>query len=576
MIALFLLVSLVPIVLVQLFTFVFYVPSISGKIRTLIDDNLRQKGQNIRLLLKGEVDLIYQIAGDPGIADSIRSLSGTEPGTVALQESRLIASFSQLSLFHAALAGVGFIGDDGRLVEYDKYLMVRSAADFNRFFPLEQIRRKVDEKGGLQFFPTTLFRDRADLPKNLFLVAFPYIDVALQSKNGYLFLLLHEAALREILNPPDGALGILTRSFLFDADGRLLSAPEEWSFEKETGANPSMLATLGARLGEFQGKERNVTLRPGPFPGWTLGTVYDESAVFADRDLIAGYTVLLGLFFLALAGAGTIWVYRNLFRSFSRLMESVRLDDTRLGIQRPRGAENEFEILGAAWSDMKARISGLVSDVNARNASLLAVAEERRLAEVRSLEAQVNPHFLYNTLNTLNWLAIDKGQPELSQALSDLADIMRYSISQIDVVATLGAELLWLSKYLSLQGLRFGANLECRIHDAGVDPGFRLYKMLFQPFVENALVHGLDPNRPGLLEICFTLTPKRRLKTVIRDNGRGFDRNLTDPPGPGASIGIANVERRLRSYYGDGATLTCESALGQGTVVELEVPEVAR
>jgi two-component system sensor histidine kinase YesM len=224
---------------------------------------------------------------------------------------------------------------------------------------------------------------------------------------------------------------------------------------------------------------------------------------------------------------------------------------------------------------MKDRISELVGEVNARNASLLSIAEDRRLAEIRALEAQVNPHFLYNTLNTLNWLAIKAGQDVLSQALSDLAEIMRYSISQIDIASTLQEERVWLEKYLSLQKLRFGKNLEYRIEDRGVRPGFRLYKLLFQPFVENSLIHGFDLKQPGrLLEIRFEPMERGHVRTIIRDNGRGFDVEKTRAKTAESSIGILNVERRLKSYYGDEAVLAYTSALGKGTEVILEIPEV--
>ena len=145
--------SLVPIAIMQVYTFVFYVPSISNKIKVLIDYSLQQKKENIRLMLRDNVDIIYQIAGDPSIAETIRSLSGSEAGIEALQESRLIEVFSQLCIFHSSLAGIGYIRNDGRLVEYDKYLMARDATSFDRLFPLRRIMETVDEQGDCDSFP---------------------------------------------------------------------------------------------------------------------------------------------------------------------------------------------------------------------------------------------------------------------------------------------------------------------------------------------------------------------------------------------------------------------------------------
>jgi len=576
-IALFLAVSCVPLVLVQVFTFLFYVPSVSSKIQELLAYSLHQKGENVRLLFNGEVQLIYQLAGDPQITDLVRSLSD-DSVPKALQKSQLVDAFSRLSLFDANLAGIGYVSESGLLVEYDKYLMVRSAADFEQFFSLQRMREQVDRYGGLQFFPTTTFRDRAGLVKNLFLVAFPFIDTGLRIKSGYLFLLVLEAPFREVLNPRKvDSSGILTRTVLVDQAGAPISVPQDTLFGNLRVAAPfdnqSFLAQ-SRLLKEFAGKPVNVTTAEGPYPGWTLATYYDESSVFSDRYWIALYTLATGLFLLALSGAGSFLVYRSLFRSVSRLLASVSGEDSRLGMAPVRGA-NEFEVLGTAWDSMRRRLSSLVTEVNARNASLLDASEGRRLAEIRALEAQVNPHFLYNTLNTLNWMAIEHHQPELSQGLSDLAVILRYSISQIDVIASLGEEREWLEKYLSLQGLRFRGNLESQITSAPDQESFRLYKMLFQPFVENALVHGLDPNKAGgLLEVSFSVSQDRWLTATIEDNGRGFDPESFKNHPRRSPIGIANVEERLKSYYRGRARLTVKSSPGQGTRVELVVPEV--
>jgi PAS domain S-box-containing protein len=236
-------------------------------------------------------------------------------------------------------------------------------------------------------------------------------------------------------------------------------------------------------------------------------------------------------------------------------------------------AAPEFDPSGQVVSVLA--ISHDITELNERNEHLLVLSEQRRLAEIRALEAQVNPHFFYNTLNALNWLAIGSNQMEISRGLSDLASITRYSISQMDVTATLSDEMQWLRKYLDLQRLRFGKSFDYEIRDNGADPNFRLYKLLFQPLVENAIIHGFDASeRGGMLEISFELLENRRLRTRIRDNGRGFDVNKNRLSGQGASVGMANLADRLHVYHGTEAILNYTSVPGQGTEVCLEFPEV--
>lgn len=233
-------------------------------------------------------------------------------------------------------------------------------------------------------------------------------------------------------------------------------------------------------------------------------------------------------------------------------------------------------------NESEQRYHGMVDDLTAareeaqrQHKVVLHLSEERRLAEIRALESQVNPHFLYNTLNALNWKAIDGGQMEIARGLQDLAAITRYSISQIHVTATLGDEIRWMKKYLDLQQLRFGKVFHYVIHEEGADHQFRLYKLLFQPLLENAVIHGFaDQPSDGLLTVHFEITDQRVLRTEIRDNGRGFDaaRASEEKEGHG-SVGMENLVQRLRVYYGDRAALQFTSHPGAGTSVVVEFPE---
>jgi two-component system sensor histidine kinase YesM len=147
--------------------------------------------------------------------------------------------------------------------------------------------------------------------------------------------------------------------------------------------------------------------------------------------------------------------------------------------------------------------------------------------------------------------------------LSNLADIMRYSISQIEVTGRLEEEITWLRKYLDLQQLRFRHNFTYTIENRGVSPGFRIYKLLFQPLVENALVHGFDPNvSGGLLDIRFERNGQGYLVATISDNGRGLGAESADGTG---AIGLTNLAQRLAVYYSGNGTLVVEPRTGGGT-----------
>ncbi len=172
---------------------------------------------------------------------------------------------------------------------------------------------------------------------------------------------------------------------------------------------------------------------------------------------------------------------------------------------------------------------------------------------------QINPHFLYNTLDAINWIAIENEQYKISEMLSSLASIFRYSISHIDMVVPVWAEAEWLEKYLFLQQQRFNSSFSYRITIPQEVEDLLLRKMILQPIVENAIIHGVAGVKEGHIEITFSLEGEILTIQVI-DNGVGIDH--TDDGGQkndGRShIGIGNVRDRLKSYYDTRASIQFE------------------
>ena len=119
-------------------------------------------------------------------------------------------------------------------------------------------------------------------------------------------------------------------------------------------------------------------------------------------------------------------------------------------------------------------------------------------AEIRSLEAQINPHFLYNTLDTINWQAIEQQQFSISQMITKLAQILRYSIHNSNEIVTIRTELEFLKKYIYLQQQRFDYSFQCSIDADEKVEECCIHKLLLQPLVENTIIHGFpDSGRPG-------------------------------------------------------------------------------
>ena len=224
---------------------------------------------------------------------------------------------------------------------------------------------------------------------------------------------------------------------------------------------------------------------------------------------------------------------------------------------------------------MTGKVQSLIEEVR-------SAGEKQRDAEIRALEAQINPHFLYNTLDSINWMAIEKGEYQISRMVRNLGVILRYSVDKSNKMATVAEMADWLEKYVSLQRMRFNDAFECEIHVQPETKEIRVYKLLLQPFVENAIVHGFKGIEwGGILRVDVMLSENRdEMDIIIEDNGKGISRELAEKfndrdtalQDDGRSIGLHNAFSRMQMYYGNRASWNVSSIPDVGTVITLKIP----
>lgn len=220
-----------------------------------------------------------------------------------------------------------------------------------------------------------------------------------------------------------------------------------------------------------------------------------------------------------------------------------------------------------------------VADAAALVAAQLELAsleeQEERLAraELRALRAQISPHFIYNALAAVASY-IHTRPDEARELLTDFAEFTRYAFRRQGPYVTLADELHYVEKYLNLERARFGDRLTVRLEVAPEILATVLPVLTLQPLVENAVRHGVEAGRGGLVEIVgHDLGVDARL--TVRDDGQGMEpaAAVAALEGRSGGIGLANVDRRLRTSFGDGYGLTVRSSPGAGTEVVLAVPK---
>jgi two-component system sensor histidine kinase YesM len=208
--------------------------------------------------------------------------------------------------------------------------------------------------------------------------------------------------------------------------------------------------------------------------------------------------------------------------------------------------------------------------------------EKQKEAEVRALEAQINPHFLYNTLDAINWLAIEKEEYQISKMLKGLAQILRYSIKDSNKTVFVADEMKWMQQYVFLQQHRFHSSFQCSFDVSPETLNYRIHKLILQPFIENAIIHGFNGRKKdGMLVIHIGKKDERAFEIVIDDNGMGMEQETVDallrpgrdqPYARGSGLGIRNALARLDMYYGNLANAEIQSTEGRGTRIKLTLP----
>ncbi len=244
-----------------------------------------------------------------------------------------------------------------------------------------------------------------------------------------------------------------------------------------------------------------------------------------------------------------------------------------LQARAPETPVQELRELTQSLNTMAGRLQDLI-DENRRE------QENLKKSELRALQAQINPHFLYNTLDAIVWLAEAGQSREVINITRALSDFFRISLSQGKDWIPLSEEIKHLTGYLTIQKIRYRDILDYEIDIPESLYGYLIPKLLLQPLVENAIYHGIKHRRgKGLVEVS-AYEEAGRLVLRVRDNGAGIapDRldqimqSLQGDGGDMVSYGLFNVNKRVQLYYNQPQGIRIESTEGEGTVVFLNVP----
>lgn len=250
----------------------------------------------------------------------------------------------------------------------------------------------------------------------------------------------------------------------------------------------------------------------------------------------------------------------------------------------PQQNMGELNSLFSGYNKMVNEIIHQKERICQHNEEKLKSLKKQQEAEIKALELEINSHFVYNTLNAINYVAVVHSDYETSDLIKVFANVLRYMTERRYQLVTLRQEIEWLEQYLFLQRSRFSESFDYEVKVQPQMEVVKIRKLLLQPFVENAVVHGLMGIKyKGKIVIECAEGEDGNLEIIISDNGNGIPeetlkrlRNMdsVEAEEENLGLGMSNTCYRMKLYYGEAFRISVDSHMGQGTRVKLILPPI--
>ena len=396
-----------------------------------------------------------------------------------------------------------------------------------------------------------------------------------QEKEGVFFIDLNYSAISELCD--QSMVGNQGYAFIVDADGNIVYHPQQQQLYNELQTeNIDLVMNAGSDIVTWGDgiNKKMYSISRSEKTGWTVVDCVRVEELLRRSNEAQSIYVLVAIGLMAVALFFSRYVAKSITLPIQRLCDSMeRVQEGDFSVSDiVVDSENEIGSLTKSFNVMTQRIHELMAQ-NIRE------QEAKRKSELKALQSQINPHFLYNTLDSIIWMAEGKKNEEVVLMTASLARLLRQSISNEDELVSIGQEIEYARGYLTIQKMRYKDKLEFWIEVEPSILNIRLIKLVLQPVIENAIYHGLKYKESrGLLLVKGFMKNGNAVLQVI-DDGVGMDQETLDHiyerhkvDYHSNGVGIYNVQKRLQLYYGNEYGIVYESKPGEGTTATITIP----
>ena len=561
----FLFLVIFPVMLIGFFSFYTSKSLLKQKTEQYAYDILMETGENVDVKLKEIEKLSFQIVSSTPVQQALKKANKSlEDEYEKIDVEKTIDT--QLKGFLSPDMDIAAI----RIISLTDIAYYVNPGSIN-FYVTEEDKRILEKgNGSAVWFKTD--------PRNRTIAVGRVINsIVNQERIGYIFVYLRESSVYDVYKKTE-----LFRNgdfFIIDGDGAIVSFKDKQFLNSPIGVVAEGITPENLK-NNFITTNVNVRMyyvasRAINKDRWKIVAIIPTEQYEEDIIRLRSWTIIICASCCVLALLISLGLSGSIsmpLRKLSAMMVKVGKGDFNVSISNE--SRDEVGILSSHFNWMVVQLEKLIQEVYQEQYL-------KQKAELKSLRMQINPHFLYNTLESINWMARIKNVPEISYMVKALGDLMRASISGDDFI-TVREEIENVENYLTIQKFRYGDRFEASLQINEEIERIVIPKLILQPIVENAIVHGLEEKEgSGRIEINGRLEDGQVVITIC-DNGIGMSEDkaaavLADSDAEARQdghthIGLVNVDRRIKLYYGREYGIAITSSPGEGTTVRAVFP----
>lgn len=487
------------------------------------------------------------------------------------EKERILTQFQTIMESRDDIYNVAAVAKNGR------YIINRGDDELTGYVDIESLdwyQAAMESKSGIAVSSSHVQNAIQSSYKWVITLSRALVNNQTGEREGLFFVDLNYSAISDLCN--NNSIEEKGYIFVLDAEGNIVYHPKQqlmYGGLKTENIDAIMECEEDSLIIDEGGESKLYTMSKSKRTGWTVvGAAYTSELLKNNEQAQIWYLLVASILLLAVIGISGI-ISREITKPIRSLRDSMRkVQNGQFDTHVEVITENEIGSLGRSFNLMTSEIRALMEQN-------VYEQKQKRKSELKALQAQINPHFLYNTLDSIIWMSEAGENDEVVEMTSALARLLRQSISNDQEEVELEKEIEYVKNYLTIQKMRYKDKLEFFIY---VDPRVAhvpVIKLVLQPLVENAIYHGIKyKETKGNLKI-YAKPVDGRVEIVVADDGIGMDEDVMEhifdehrKEQKRNGVGVPNVQKRLQLQYGSEYGIRYESVKGAGTKVVITIP----